>query len=86
VALAVNDLHRIQIAPVNFSGLDDIIKQARLVIDNKAVILSLKELAGRNIPVRRRLFIYAAKTICRWQLSVRLTNQRCFCNIFTIKN
>ena len=44
VALAINDLPRIQIAPVNFPWLDDISKQAKLVVDNKAVILSYKEL------------------------------------------
>jgi hypothetical protein len=44
VALAINDLPRIQIAPTNFPWLDDISKQARLIIDNKAVIVSYKEL------------------------------------------
>ena len=44
VALTINDLPRIQIAPVNFPWVDYISKQARLIVDNKAVILSYKEL------------------------------------------
>jgi len=42
--LAMNDLPRIQIAPVNFPWLDDISKQAKLVDAHKAVILSYKPL------------------------------------------
>ena len=44
LALSINDLPRIQIAPVNFPWVDDISKQADLIADNKAVILSYKEL------------------------------------------
>jgi len=44
VALLINDLPRIQIAPVNFPWLDDISKQAKLVDRNEAVILSYKTL------------------------------------------
>lgn len=44
VALSINDLPRGQIVPVHFPWLDDISKQARLIDENKAVILSYKPL------------------------------------------
>jgi len=44
VAFSMNDLPRIQIAPVNFPGLDDISKQAKLIDRKEAVILSYKRL------------------------------------------
>jgi len=42
VALAINDLPRVQISPVNFTWLDDTSKQAELIEKKKAVILSFK--------------------------------------------
>jgi hypothetical protein len=73
--LAMNDLPRIQIAPVNFPWLDDISKQAKLVNAHKAVILSYKplDLPGYDKIFKRNwpdeipwlgggcLFIYAPK-------------------------
>ncbi|MGD0280388.1 MAG: glycosyltransferase family 39 protein, partial [Smithella sp.] len=44
VALSINDLPRIQIAPVHFPWMDDISKQAKLIDERKAVILCYKEL------------------------------------------
>jgi hypothetical protein len=44
VAFAMNDLPRIQIAPVHFPWLDDISKQANLIDRHEAVILSYKAL------------------------------------------
>jgi hypothetical protein len=40
----MNDLPRIQIAPVHFPWLDDISKQANLIDRHEAVILSYKAL------------------------------------------
>jgi hypothetical protein len=44
VAFAMNDLPRIQIAPVHFPWVDDISKQAKLIDRHEAVILSYKAL------------------------------------------
>jgi len=44
VAFAMNDLPRIQIAPVHFPWVDDISKQANLIDRHEAVILSYKAL------------------------------------------
>jgi|GEM_PF-708806 len=53
VALSINDLPRIQIAPVHYPWVDDISKQAILIVDNKAVVLSDKEL---NFPGYKEIF------------------------------
>jgi hypothetical protein len=53
VALSMNDLPRIQIAPVNFPWLDDISKQAKLIDEHKAVILSYKAL---DLPGYKKIF------------------------------
>lgn len=53
VALSMNDLPRIQIAPVNFPWLDDISRQAKIIDDRKAVILSYKAL---DLPGYKKIF------------------------------
>lgn len=53
VALSMNDLPRIQIAPVNFPWLDDVSRQARLIDEHKAVILSYK---GLDLPGYQKIF------------------------------
>jgi hypothetical protein len=53
VALAMNDLPRIQIAPVHFPWLDDISKQAKLIDEHKAVVLSYKAL---EFPGYKKIF------------------------------
>jgi hypothetical protein len=44
VALIMNDLPRVQISPMHFSWLEDMTKQARLIDECKAVVLSYKPL------------------------------------------
>ena len=44
VAFLMNDLPRVQIAPIYFKWLDDVSKQAKLVDQNRAIILSYKAL------------------------------------------
>lgn len=44
VAFLMNDLPRVQIAPIYFKWLDDVSKQAKLVDQSRAVILSYKAL------------------------------------------
>ncbi|PKN51100.1 MAG: hypothetical protein CVU55_13265 [Deltaproteobacteria bacterium HGW-Deltaproteobacteria-13] len=53
VALIMNDLPRIQIAAVNFPWLDDPVKQAKLIDEHKAVILSYKPL---DLPGYTKIF------------------------------
>jgi hypothetical protein len=54
VALSMNDLPRIQIAPVNFPWLDDPYKQAKLIDEHKAVILCYKKL---DFPGYQEIFV-----------------------------
>jgi hypothetical protein len=51
--LAMNDLPRIQIAPGHFPWVDDISKQAKLIDEHKAVILSYKPL---DLPGYKKIF------------------------------
>lgn len=51
VAFLINDLPRIQIAPIYFKWLDDISKQAKIVDQNQAVILSYKALDLPNYKI-----------------------------------
>jgi 4-amino-4-deoxy-L-arabinose transferase-like glycosyltransferase len=53
VAFTMNDLPRIQIAQVHFPWLDDISKQARIIDERKAVILSYKSL---DLPGYKKIF------------------------------
>ena len=40
----MNDLPRVQISPMLLPGVDDISKQAKLIVQKKALILSYKKL------------------------------------------
>jgi len=51
VAFLINDLPRIQIAPIYFKWLDDVSTQAKLVDRNQAVILSYKALDLPNYKI-----------------------------------
>ena len=44
VAFSMNDLPRVQISPMLLPGVDDISKQAKLIVQKKALILSYKKL------------------------------------------
>lgn len=75
VALIMNDLPRVQISPMHFSWLEDMTKQAKLIGECKAVVLSYKPLdfPGYNTIFKKPwpdeipwlgggyLFIYAPK-------------------------
>ncbi len=75
VALIMNDLPRVQISPMHFSWLEDMTKQAKLIDEYKAVVLSYKPLdfPGYNNIFKKQwpdeipwlgggyLFIYAPK-------------------------
>lgn len=83
VAFLINDLSRIQIAPIYFKWLDDVAKQAEIVDRNQAVILSYKalDLLDYKIIFNKKwpaeipwmesnyLFIYAPKNCANVEVS-----------------